>query len=91
MLREPKDFISLQFVQVGKDRAAKAFIDQLDNDYKGHQFDDYVDAIHWDSVIAGVGGVSREHLIAVMVVKCTLFTPTPLQALRHTALRCGFS
>ena len=91
MLREPKDYISLQFVQVGKDRAAKLFIGQLDNDYKGHQFDDYVDASHWDSVIAGVGGVSREHLIAVMVVKCTLFTPTPLQALRHTALRCGFS
>ena len=89
MLREPKDFISLQFVQVGKDRAAKAFIDQLDNDYKGHQFDDYVDAIHWDSVIAGVGGVSREHMIAVLVVKCTL--RTPLQAMRHTAMRCGFS
>jgi hypothetical protein len=89
MLRQPKDFISLQFVQVGPDAPAKAFLDALDNDFKGHQFDDYIDTVHWDSVIAGVGGASLEHLIAVMVVKCTL--RTPLQALRHTALRCGFS
>jgi len=89
MLREAKDYVSVQFVQIGKDVRARAFIDGLDNDYKGHTYDDYVDAVHWDSVIAGVGGVSRDHMIAVMIVKCTL--RTPLQALRHTAMRCGFS
>ena len=89
MLREPKDYISVQFVQIGKDAAAKLFLDVLDNDYKGHQFDDFVDTTHWDSVMHGVGVMSLEHLIAVMIVKCTL--RTPLQAMRHTAMRCGIS
>ena len=81
MLREPKDYVSLQFVQIGTDAAAKRFLDELDRDYKGHQYDDFVDTIHWESVIRGLGGVSLEYLIAVCIVKCTLLTP----------LRCGFS
>ncbi len=87
-LRLPKHYASVQFVQVGGDAGAKKFLDDLDNDYKGHKFDDFVDTTHWDAVIAGLGGVSLEHLIAVMIVKCTLLSPQ--QALRHTALRCGF-
>ena len=88
MLRQPKDYVSLQFVQIGTDAAAMRFLDELDRDYKGHQYDDFVDTIHWLSVIAGVGGVSLEYCIAVFIVKGTLLTP--LQALRHTAMRCGF-
>jgi hypothetical protein len=87
-LRLPKHYASVQFVQVGGDEGAREFLDQLDNDYKGHKFDDFVDTTHWDAVIAGLGGVSREHLIAVMIVKCTL--RTPLQAVHHMASRCGF-
>ena len=39
MLREPKDYVSLQFVQIGTDAAAKRFLDELDRDYKGHQYE----------------------------------------------------
>jgi hypothetical protein len=89
MLRQPQDYLSVSFLQIGTDAAAKRFLDELDCDYKGHQNDDFVDTIYWLSVITGVGGVSLEHLIAVCIVNSTLLTP--LQALRHTAMRCGFS
>ncbi len=89
MLRLPQDYLSVSFLQVGEDAAAKRFLDELDNDYKGHQYDDFVDTTHWDSVMHGVGGASLEHLGAVFIVNSTLLTP--LQTLRLTAMRCGFS
>jgi hypothetical protein len=71
-MRFPKKYAAVQFVQIGTDEGAKRFLDMLDNDYKGHEFDDFVDTTHWDAIIRGRGSETRERLIACMILKCTM-------------------